>query len=84
MARKRANGEGKLRQRKDGTWECTLMEGYKPDGRPNMKSFYGKTQAAAKKKKRRKKEKAGILTGERSRSFGGKRVSVPRVGGHVV
>lgn len=51
MARKRANGEGKLRQRKDGTWECTLMEGYKPDGRPNMKSFYGKTQAAAKKKK---------------------------------
>lgn len=51
MARKRANGEGKLCQRKDGTWECTLMEGYKPDGRPNMKSFYGKTQAAAKKKK---------------------------------
>ena len=27
------------------------MERYKPDGRPNMKSFYGKTQAAAKKKK---------------------------------
>ena len=51
LARKRANGEGKLRQRKDGTWECTLMDGYKPDGRPNMKSFYGKTQAAVKKKK---------------------------------
>jgi len=51
MAGKRSNGEGKLCRRKDGLWECTIMDGYHPSGKRKFKSFYGKTQAEAKKKK---------------------------------
>ncbi len=51
MNKKRSNGEGKLRKRNDGIWECTIMDGYTPAGKRNMKSFYGKTQAEAKRKK---------------------------------
>lgn len=47
---KRANGEGTCRQRSDGRWEYKAMVGYKPDGSPHLKSFYGKTQGEAKKK----------------------------------
>jgi hypothetical protein len=47
---KRANGEGTPRLRSDGRWEYKVMVGYKPDGSPQLKSFYGKTQAEAKKK----------------------------------
>lgn len=51
MSGKRSNGEGKLCRRKDGLWECTIMDGYAPSGKRKFKSFYGKTQAEAKKKK---------------------------------
>ncbi len=50
MARKRANGEGTIKQRKNGTWEAQ----YTLDGK--RKSVYGKTQAEVKTKLR------GILT----------------------
>ena len=50
MAKKRANGDGNLRQRPNGLWELTMMVGYQPDGRRKTKSFYGKTQKEAKAK----------------------------------
>lgn len=50
MGKKRANGEGTLRQRKDGRWECVLMVGYHDDGRRKMKSFYASTRKAVQEK----------------------------------
>ena len=44
MAGKRSNGEGTLRKRPNGLWECTMMVGYKDDRARRYKSFYGKTQ----------------------------------------
>ena len=41
---KRDNGEGSIRQRENGRWEAALMDGYRPDGRPQMKYFSGKTK----------------------------------------
>jgi len=39
MAKKRANGKGTIRQRKDGLWEARMTV----DGK--VKCFYGKTTA---------------------------------------
>lgn len=44
MAKKRANGEGTIRQRKDGRWEGLYTVNYK------RKSVYGKTQEDIRKK----------------------------------
>lgn len=44
MAKKRANGEGTIRQRKDGRWEGLYSLNYK------RKSVYGKTQEEVRKK----------------------------------
>ena len=44
MAKKRANGEGTIRQRKDGRWEGLYTANYK------RKSVYGKTQDEVRKK----------------------------------
>lgn len=44
MAKKRANGEGTIRQRKDGRWEGLYTINYK------RKSVYGKTQNEVRKK----------------------------------
>ena len=50
MPGKRSNGEGTLRKRSNGLWECTMMVGYKDDGTRRYKSFYGKSQKEAKDK----------------------------------
>ena len=50
MPGKRSNGEGTLRKRPNGLWECTMMVGYQEDGRRRYKSFYGKTQKEARDK----------------------------------
>ena len=50
MAKRRANGDGHLRQRPNGTWELCLMIGFHDDGRRKYKSFYGKTQKEVKDK----------------------------------
>ena len=50
MAKKRTNGEGTIRQRETGLWECTIMDGFQPNGKRKYKSFYGNTQAEVKKK----------------------------------
>jgi len=48
---KRANGEGCIRQRKDGTWEARVTTGRDPGtGKLILKSFYAKTQAEVRKK----------------------------------
>lgn len=49
--RKRANGQGMIRQRKDGSWEGRISIGRDPGtGKLLQKSFYGKTQAEVRKK----------------------------------
>ena len=52
MAKRRSNGEGTLRQRPNGLWELTLMDGFQSDGRRKYKSFYAKTQKEVKQKAR--------------------------------
>ena len=39
---RRANGEGLLRQRKNGSWELRVQDGVDEKGRPRRKSFYGR------------------------------------------
>ena len=51
MPKKRANGEGSLRKRKDGRWEGRYTAGCDPTtGKPIHKSVLAKTQAEAKEK----------------------------------
>ena len=51
MAKKRANGEGNIRKRKDGRWEGRYTAGYNPEtGKRIIKNVLGKTQAEAKEK----------------------------------
>ena len=51
MAKKRANGEGNIRKRKDGRWEGRYTAGYdKKTGKRIIKSVLGKTQAEVKEK----------------------------------
>lgn len=68
---KRSNGEGTLHKRKDGRWEARLMIGYREDGKPNIKAFYGKTQKEVKEKVRGFQEarSSGLETGA-SYTFG--------------
>lgn len=51
MSKKRANGEGNIRKRKDGRWEGRYTAGYHPDtGKRIIKNVLGKTQAEVKDK----------------------------------
>ena len=51
MAKKRANGEGNIRKRKDGRWEGRFTAGHDPTtGKQVIKSVLGKTQAEVKEK----------------------------------
>lgn len=51
MAKKRANGEGNIRKRKDGRWEGRYTAGYDPKtGKWIIKNVLGKTQAEVKQK----------------------------------
>ena len=51
MAKKRANGEGNIRKRKDGRWEGRYSAGYDPEtGKRSNKNVRGKTQAEVKEK----------------------------------
>jgi integrase len=50
MAKRRANGEGTLRKRKDGRWESAIMVGWKDNGKPRIKYFYGDTKADVQRK----------------------------------
>ena len=51
MAKRRANGEGNIRKRKDGRWEGRYTAGRNPEtGRAIYKNVLGKTQAEVKQK----------------------------------
>ena len=51
MAKKRANGEGNIRKRKDGRWEGRYTAGYdEKTGKRLIKNVLGKTQAEVKEK----------------------------------
>lgn len=46
----RGNGEGSIRQRKDGRWEARITIGRNENGSQKMKYFYGKTRKEAAEK----------------------------------
>ena len=51
MAKRRANGEGNIRKRKDGRWEGRYTAGYDPEtGKRIIKNVLGRTQAEVKEK----------------------------------
>ena len=51
MAKKRANGEGSIRKRKDGRWEGRYTAGHDPEtGKAIYKNVLGRTQAEVKEK----------------------------------
>lgn len=59
MSKKRANGEGNIRKRKDGRWEGRYTAGYHPDtGKRIIKNVLGKTQAEVKDKLKKALEDA--------------------------
>lgn len=59
MAKRRANGEGSIRKRKDGRWEGRYTAGYDPKtGKRIIKNVLGKTQAEVKAKLKAAAEQA--------------------------
>ena len=51
MPKRRANGEGNIRKRKDGRWEGRYTAGYDPEsGKRIIKNVLGKTQTEVKEK----------------------------------
>ena len=54
MAKRRSNGEGNIRKRKDGRWEGRYTAGHDPEtGKQIFKNVLGKTQAEVKEKLKR-------------------------------
>lgn len=70
MPKRRANGEGNIRKRKDGRWEGRYTVGHDPEtGKAIIKNVLGKTQAAVKEKlKKAIEENIGIDYG-RAKTF---------------
>ena len=66
LAKRRPNGDGMVRKRKDGRWEGRMIAGHKSDGKPVYKSVLAKTQKELIAKLNRLKESLdGVeLTGE--------------------
>ena len=59
MAKRRANGEGNIRKRKDGRWEGRYTAGRNPaTGKAIYKNVLGKTQAEVKEKLKKAIEEA--------------------------
>ena len=51
MPKRRANGEGSIRKRKDGRWEGRYTAGYDPaTGKRIIRNVLGKTQAEVRRK----------------------------------
>ena len=60
MAKKRANGEGNIRKRKDGRWEGRFTAGHDPvTGKQIFKNVLGKTQNEVKEKLKKALVEAG-------------------------
>ena len=61
MAKRRANGEGSIRKRKDGRWEGRYTAGRDPvTGKAIYKNVLGKTQSEVKEKLKAAIEKTGV------------------------
>ena len=59
MAKRRSNGEGNIRKRKDGRWEGRYTAGHDPEtGKQIFKNVLGKTQAEVKEKLKKALEEA--------------------------
>ncbi len=70
MAKRRANGEGNIRKRKDGRWEGRYTAAYDPaTGKRITKNVLGKTQAEVKEKLQRAIEQANTLDIIRSEEY---------------
>ena len=70
MPKKRANGEGSLRKRKDGRWEGRYTAGCDPTtGKPIHKSVLAKTQSEAKEKLKQAIAEAEKLDMSRAKSY---------------
>ena len=62
MPKKRANGEGSIRKRKDGRWEGRYTAGHDPaTGKQIFKNVLGKTQAEVKEKLKKALVEAGQI-----------------------
>ena len=70
MAKRRANGEGNLRKRKDGRWEGRYTAGRDPEtGKAIYKNVLGKTQAEVKTKLKQAIEQAKGLDATKARRY---------------
>ena len=68
MAKKRANGEGNIRKRKDGRWEGRYTAGHDSEtGKAIYKNVLGKTQAEVKAKLKAAIQEAQTLRQPRGR-----------------
>jgi len=63
LAHKRADGEGSISPHKSGLWRGRLMVGYLPDGKPDVREVYGKTQQECRRKlaELRRRAEQGML-----------------------
>ena len=94
MAKKRANGEGNIRKRKDGRWEGRYTAGYdSKTGKRLIKNVLGKTQAEVKEKLKKALEETNGLdvskaADEYTERFrcqqGGRRVHRGKLAAHLV
>ena len=62
MAKRRKNGEGTIRQRKDGRWEGRVVIGYDDNGLPKTKNVLAKTKLECTEKLEKLKEEFGATT----------------------
>ena len=69
MAKRRANGEGSIRKRKDGRWEGRYVAGHDENGKAIRKNVLGKTQAEAKEKLKAALAAAGTLNVVRAQDY---------------
>ena len=70
MAKKRANGEGSIRKRKDGRWEGRYTAGYDAKtGKRIIKNVLGKTQAEVKEKLKKALEECQGLDVSRTEEY---------------
>ena len=69
-AKKRANGEGNIRKRKDGRWEGRYTAGHNPEtGKAIYKNVLAKTQKECKEKLAAALEQAGKVDAHKTGQF---------------
>ena len=68
MARKRKNGDGTVRLRKDGRWEGRYVIGYDDQGNPKTKNVLAKTKCECVEKLNKLKESLGGIKSDKIKS----------------